>query len=284
MSSRESAIVRVFSPLVAALAGILAPLIVTDVASGEAFKPFTTILDTNLRKAPRTDTEILAVIPNGTTVLVGACYDGWCGVSWNGWAGYAIGHNLGLAAPQRTRDMPIVAWPGDHGSSQQSDWSARAHEGSKERKEQEDEGSGSEHSFVLEFGTAGEWPLRAELPNFGGTIAGEIEPIENWLEIEFGVATLATSGYAELSEDLLFKKPFRLSPTVEFMAGAGPSYSQPLNGPERGGNWSAEFALDWMFWPSKNLGWFIEPTWSVNPRNGQQSAAVSIGVLIGFPK
>jgi hypothetical protein len=83
---------------------------------------------------------------------------------------------------------------------------------------------------------------------------------------------------------VLFKKPFRLSPTVEFMVGAGPSFSRTFNGPERGNSLSAEFALDWMFWPTKNTGWFIEPTWSVNPRNGQQSAAVSIGVLIGFPK
>jgi len=136
----------------------------------------------------------------------------------------------------------------------------------------------------LEIGTAGEWPLSGERPNFGGTIAGEIEPIENWLEIEFGLSTLATAGHTELSGDILFKKPFRLSPTVEFMVGAGPSYSHTLNGPGRGGTWSAEFALDWMFWPTKNVGWFIEPTWSVNPRNGQQSAAVSVGVLIGFPK
>jgi hypothetical protein len=68
------------------------------------------------------------------------------------------------------------------------------------------------------------------------------------------------------------------------MVGAGPSFSHTFNGPEPGSSWSAEFALDWMFWPTKNTGWFIEPTWSVNPRNGQQSAAVSIGVLIVFPK
>lgn len=28
----------------------------------------------------------------------------------------------------------------------------------------------------------------------------------------------------------------------------------------------------------------LRPTWSVNPRNGQQSAAVSVGVLLAFPK
>jgi hypothetical protein len=71
---------------------------------------------------------------------------------------------------------------------------------------------------------------------------------------------------------------------VEFMIGAGPSLSQTLNGPERGTSVSAEFALDFMFWPTRDVGWYIEPTSSVNPRNGQQSAAVSIGMLIGFPK
>jgi len=53
---------------------------------------------------------------------------------------------------------------------------------------------------------------------------------------------------------------------------------------ERQTSWSAEFALDWMFWSTKQIGWFIEPTWSVNPRSGQQATALGIGVLVGFPK
>jgi hypothetical protein len=203
-------------------------------------------------------------------------------VSWNGRAGYAKDHNLGSTGPLRWPDGLAVAWPGDRGSSPKTG-AARAHEDGKGREQNERE-EGPEHSFILEIGTAGEWPLNGERSNFGGTIAGEIEPIENWLELEFGLTTLATAGHTEVSGDLLFKKPFRLSPTVEFMAGVGPSYSHTLNGPERGGAWSAEFALDWMFWPTKNLGWFVEPTWSINPRNGQQSAAVSIGILVGFPK
>ncbi len=142
----------------------------------------------------------------------------------------------------------------------------------------------AEHGLVLAIAPAGEWPLNGDRPNFGGTISAEMTPIENWLELEFGLAMLGTSGHTELSGDVLFKKPFRLSPTVEFMVGAGPSFSQTFNGPERGTSVSAEFALDFMFWPTRNLGWFIEPTWSVNPRNGQQSAAVSIGFLIGFPQ
>ena len=182
----------------------------------------------NLRKTPRTDGEILAVVPRGTTVGVGACRDGWCRVSWNGQDGYAIGRNLGIAAAPRWPNVPVTAGPGDHASLQKTANTAREHE------EHEHDDSSPEHSFILEIGTAGEWPLNGEHPNFGGTIAAEIEPIENWLELEFGLSTLATGGHTELSGDLLFKKPFRLSPTVEFMVGAGPSFSRILNGPERG--------------------------------------------------
>src|SRR4029077_4532836 len=74
------------------------------------------------------------------------------------------------------------------------------------------------------------------------------------------LTTLGTAGHKELSGDILLKKPFRLSPTAEFMLGAGPSFFRPLNGSERGNSTSIEFALDWMFWPTKDLGWFIEPT------------------------
>jgi hypothetical protein len=139
-----------------------------------------------------------------------------------------------------------------------------------------------DHKLVLEIGPAGEWPLGGGPSNFGSTIAVEVTPIENWLELEFGMTALGTAGRSELSADLLFKKPFRLSPTVEFMIGAGPSLSRTVNGPERSTQLSAEFALDFMFWPTKHVGWFVEPTWSIAPRTGEQSIGVSVGILIGF--
>jgi len=243
-----------------------------------AAKPIGTTTETNLRKAPGTDSEILALLPKETTVEVGDCHNGWCRVSWNGQDGYAFERNLGIAAALRWSNVPVAARPGDHGSMQKTAKTARKHE------EHEHEKHEADHGLILKLGTAGEWPLNGERPNFGGMIAADVEPIENWLALEFGMSTLANAGHTELSGDLLFKKPFHLSPTVEFMVGAGPSFSRTLNGPERGNSWSAEFALDWMFWPAKNIGWYIEPTWTVNPRNGHQSAAVSIGILIGFPK
>jgi hypothetical protein len=140
----------------------------------------------------------------------------------------------------------------------------------------------AEHKFVLEFGTTGEWPVSNEPGNFGGTFAVEFTPIENWLELEIGFTTLNTTGHSDLSGDLLFKKPFHVAPGFEFMVGAGPSVSQTLNGPDRGTKVNAEFALDFMFWPTKDVGWYFEPTYSINPRTGERSAAFSIGLLFGF--
>jgi hypothetical protein len=45
---------------------------------------------------------------------------------------------------------------------------------------------------------------------------------------------------------------------------------------------STEFALDFMFWPTKDVGWYFEPTYSINPRTGERSAAFSVGLLFGF--
>lgn len=275
MNSSECVAARLLTLHLAAFAGVVAELTIADARAGE-LKPSATVGETNLRTTPRGDGAIVTRIPKGATVEIGDCHNGWCWVSWNGQSGYAVARNLYTAPALRWPNVPVAAWlGGDYGQRQKA--------GKIDLAGGRDE-SNAEHSLVLEFGGAGEWPLNGERPNFGGTIAAEIEPIEGWLELEFGLTTLATAGHSELSGDVLFKKPFRLSPTVEFMAGAGPSLSRTLNGPEQGNAWSVEFALDWMFWPTRNVGWFIEPTWSVNPRNGQQAAAVSVGILIGFPK
>jgi hypothetical protein len=91
---------------------------------------------------------------------------------------------------------------------------------------------------------------------------------------------LFSKGHSQWDSDLLFKKPFTLSDKVEFMVGAGPQWSQTLNG---GGNLGAEFALDFMIWPTKDrkLGWFVEPTYSYSfGGEHEQSLGVSVGLLI----
>lgn len=143
-----------------------------------------------------------------------------------------------------------------------------------------------EHAFVLEVAPAGEWPLNGGRANYGGTVAVEKEVIENWLELELGVTGLGSNGRGVLSTDLLFKKPFRVSPVFEFMVGAGPSIERAISGPDRHTSKSVEFALDFMFWPYedryKDIGWFAEPTWSVTPATGEKSLGMTGGLLIGF--
>ena len=135
---------------------------------------------------------------------------------------------------------------------------------------------------ILEIGGAGEWGLREGSRSFGPSIAAEFDVIKEWLEIEAGFTPLFSKNYSEWSTDLLFKKPFTLSKTVEFMVGAGPEWTY-TNG---GGKIAAEFALDFMFWPwpDRKFGWFLEPTYSYSfSRGHDQSLAVSIGLLVAIP-
>jgi hypothetical protein len=140
-----------------------------------------------------------------------------------------------------------------------------------------------EHGLVLEIGPAAERPLHGERSNYGGTVAAEKEIIENCLELEFGLTMLGTSVRRELSADLLFKKPYRFSPEFEFFVGVGPSVSRSLSG-IGSTSASAEFALDFAFWPGGgSLGWYVEPTFSINPATGKKSLGVAAGLLIGIP-
>ncbi len=53
-------------------------------AAGAMAKPVTLAADTNLRKSPGLDAEVLTLLPKGTTVEVGKCTNGWCETSSNG--------------------------------------------------------------------------------------------------------------------------------------------------------------------------------------------------------
>jgi hypothetical protein len=139
-----------------------------------------------------------------------------------------------------------------------------------------------DHALVLETGLAGERSIRGGASNFGATLALEATPVEEWLELEFGVTALATSGHTELSSDLVFKKPFRLSATTEFMIGLGPFVARTQSGPERGTAHGIEVVLDFMFWRSKDRGWYLEPGWSRNAGSGDRSVSLNGGLLFGW--
>ena len=59
-------------------------------------KPIATTGETNLRKGPGTDSEVLTLIPKGSTVEVGKCTNGWCEASFDGKDGFVIGRNVGM--------------------------------------------------------------------------------------------------------------------------------------------------------------------------------------------
>jgi hypothetical protein len=142
-----------------------------------------------------------------------------------------------------------------------------------------------DHSAVLEIGGAGDWPLVAGTSSLGGALGVEVTPIEHWLEIEAGASAFGTNDRREIETDLVFKKPFQLAPAVEFMAGVGPELSWNFNGPRHARSLATEIGLDFMIWPTKNIGWYVEPSYSVTGfgSKNDRSAGVTAGLLIGVP-
>ncbi len=142
-----------------------------------------------------------------------------------------------------------------------------------------------ENKAILEIGAATSWNVSGGAATFGPNRAVEIEPIENWLELELGVSPFYTHNSREWDTDLLFKKPWTLSRKAEFMLGIGPQWVH-LN---QGGKWSnalaGEVAGDFMFWPTgkHHFGWFVEPAYDYSFAGGhQKSFGISFGLLIGL--
>ena len=97
---------------------------------------------------------------------------------------------------------------------------------------------------VVELGGAGEWGLNGDGSRFGPVAAVEFTPIKNWLVIETGITTLFSRGQTEWDTDLIFKKPFDLSPTVEFEPGIGPVWMHTVGGIGRTDSIGAEAVLE----------------------------------------
>jgi hypothetical protein len=112
-------------------------------------------------------------------------------------------------------------------------------------------------------------------------------PIEDRLELEAGVSTLFGRHSTEWDTDLLFKKPWTLSRSVEFMIGAGPEWVHTRSSGVRANSVAAEAVLDFMFWPGARhrLGWYLEPGYDYSFATGhEQSVGISGGLLTGLGK
>ncbi len=118
------------------------------------------------------------------------------------------------------------------------------------------------------------------------TVAVEVTPIENWLELEIGVTPTFSRHSTEWETDLLFKKPWTLSKKVEFMFGVGPEWIHTLKYGIVTNAVGAEAALDFMFWPTAKhrFGWYLEPSYDYSfGRLHEQSVGMSGGLLIAIP-
>ncbi len=142
-----------------------------------------------------------------------------------------------------------------------------------------------EATAILELGaeparslSGGGWALSP-------TVAAEMTPIENWLELEFGVTPTFSRHSTEWDTDLLFKKPWTLSRQVEFMFGVGPEWIHIRENGVTTNSVAGEIALDFMFWPSSKrmFGWYLEPAYDYTFAHGHdQAIGVSIGLLISI--
>ena len=142
-----------------------------------------------------------------------------------------------------------------------------------------------EAAAILEVGAEPARSLSGGGWSLSPTVAAEVTPIENWLELEFGVTPTFSNHSTEWDADFLFKKPWTLSKKVEFMFGVGPEWIHITENGVSTNSVAGEIALDFMFWPSpkRRFGWYIEPAYDYTfARGHDQAIGVSIGLLISI--
>lgn len=146
-------------------------------------------------------------------------------------------------------------------------------------------GQEQEPSAIVELGGAGQWGVKGGT-SFGPNVGVETTPIPEILEIEGDITPFFGHGQTEWDSDILFKKPFDLSRSLEFMAGVGPEWEHSVSHGKIVDSAGAEAGLDFMYWPTADhrLGWYLEPSYGYSFAGGhEQSLGVSTGLLIPIP-
>jgi hypothetical protein len=142
----------------------------------------------------------------------------------------------------------------------------------------------ADKSWVFETGPATERDLKKKQTSTGFAAAVEKTVIEESLEVEIGVNHLTNGGERQIGIDVLFKKPFDLSPTTELMFGAGPQLTHKWNGEDRGTSLGIGLAVELMVWltTAKDIGWYFEPSYGIGlgSTKGERTVGGSAGLLI----
>lgn len=140
-----------------------------------------------------------------------------------------------------------------------------------------------DHTIIIGLGGAGELELPEGSAHAGGSLFVEWEAIDRWLELELGASVLAAEGGVEVPIDLLFKKPFRLSRSIEVMVGLGPEVVRVSTPAKKTTLIGVEFAVDFMLWPSQHVGLWVEPTYGVVFNSAARSGlACTAGIIFGW--
>jgi hypothetical protein len=140
-----------------------------------------------------------------------------------------------------------------------------------------------EATVELEIGAATEWAIPGGGAGFGGSVGIEYTLIKEWLEVELEVSPLFGAGRTDWDTELIFKKPFEVSDKLEVMPGIGPAWLYTVSHGQSSSSLGAVAMLDIQIWPTpeRNLGWFIEPSYTYDfGREHEQSAGVTFGLLI----
>jgi hypothetical protein len=138
-----------------------------------------------------------------------------------------------------------------------------------------------EHRVAFGVGAAVEVDGRAA-PG-GGNLFVEWEAIAGWLDLKLGASALAADGGVEIPIDLLFEKPFRLHRQLELMVGLGPELLVCRHTAKDGQFFAFEVAAALVYWPSRHVGLYVEPSYVLAVRDGLESRfAATSGVLFGW--
>jgi hypothetical protein len=146
--------------------------------------------------------------------------------------------------------------------------------------------SSKEGIAIIEIGGAPSVSLSGSGVSISPTVAVEVTPIENWLELELGTTPTFSRTITEWVTDLLFKKPWTLSKKVELMVGVGPEWIHTRSNHASTNAIGGEAAVDFMFWPGakRRFGLYLEPAYERQFGGGREaSLSISGGLLITIP-
>jgi len=140
-----------------------------------------------------------------------------------------------------------------------------------------------EHTVVVGVGGAAELELGSGELHPGANLMVEWDAVEGWLELELEASVLSADRGVEVPVGLLVKKPFRMARWAELMIGVGPEVVTVSTPATKASYFGVELAVDFMFWPTRRVGFWVEPSYDVLLRDGlSHGVGATGGVLVGW--